>query len=167
MLPPLRIGTAWCIALAVSAACAAVAVASAAILWNMQRQAGHELERALASVRQNPQASAPPEPAYAPIAREAAKLMQRPIDGWLRELERCQPEQARLRELRVDAKGGRVAAQVELQGDLALAPWLQCLNAGLNSPVWRTGHVSAATDAVASMSHAWRPAWAVVLERVE
>jgi len=167
LLPPPRVGWRWRVVLALSAVCAAAAMSSAALLWNMQRQAKQELERALASSRPVAPVGLPAEPVYAPMAREAAKLMQRPIDGWLREIERCQPEQARMRDLRVDAKAGRVVAQVELQGELALAPWLQCLNAGLESPVWRTMQVGGATDAMTSAPSAWRPAWAVVLERVE
>jgi hypothetical protein len=167
LLPPPRVGTGWRVAFAISAACAAAACVACVIFWSLQREARSMLERSLASPQQVLPRSLPPEPAYAAVAREAAKLMQHPIDGWLRELERCQPERARTRELRVDARAGRVVAQVELQGELALSPWLQCLNAGLASPVWRTAQAGAAADGATPLSATGRPAWTVVLERVE
>lgn len=167
LLPPPRLPAAWRAALALCSAGAVLALASTAALWHLQRQSQSEWQRAL-QVSQRPLLPPPaPEPAYASVAREAMTLMQRPIDGWLRELERCLPERARVRELRVDARAARVMAQVDLQGELALAPWLQCLNAGLESPAWRVSQVGAATDAATPVSSAWRPAWTVVLERAE
>jgi hypothetical protein len=166
LLPAPRVGKGWRIAFALSAGCAVAALVTCVLLWNLQRETRLALERSLASPQVAPR-SPPAEPSYAPVAREAAKLMQRPIDGWLRELEQCQPDLARMRELRVDARAGRVVAQVELQGELALAPWLQCLNAGLASPVWRTAQAGAAEGATTSMSGGWQPAWTVVLERAE
>lgn len=168
LLPAPGVGKGWHIALATSAGCAVAAGVACAALWNLQREARMALDSALLSSRQAQSSGVPRvEPAYAPVAREAAKLMQRPIDGWLREVEHCQPDKARLREVRIDARAGRVVAQVELAGDLALAPWLQCLNAGLTSPVWRAVQAGAATEGPTSTPAVWRPAWTVVLERSE
>ena len=168
LLPAPGISKGWYIALTASAGCAAAAGVVCASLWNLQREARIALDSALVSSRQvQALRVSVVEPAYGAVAREAAKLMQRPIDGWLRELEHCQPDKARLRDVRIDARAGRVLAQVELAGDLALAPWLQCLNAGLASPVWRATQAGAAVEGPTSMPAAWRAAWTVVLERSE
>lgn len=148
-----------------SALLAATALASACYLWVEQRAVARELVRVATSRIPSVAAAPGVDPRFAEAAWKASQLLQAPVDSWLRELEHCQPEQARTRDLRVDVAAQRVTAVVEIKGDVVVAAWLQCFNAGLALPAWRVARVDATSDVAPAGSPMWQPSWSVVLER--
>lgn len=145
--------------------CAAVTLASvvwAAVQWAQYRSAQRALNAVQAEQSHTPAVITPTAPSYALEALKAAQLLQAPVDNWLRELERCQPDNAQTRELRVDVGGRMVTTSVEFTGSPEIVAWLGCLNAGLATPAWRMAQMSALDRPLGAVSTA---SWTVVLER--
>jgi len=154
----------WAVATAAFLATAAVACVTHYGTELGRAKAALEHERTSPPAQHQPVRQAPP--AYADAAWAAVGLLQAPVDAWLRETENCLPETARVRELRIDVAATRTTAAIELQGEVALATWLQCLNSGSERPAWRAASVQAATEG-GMPAGTWRPNWTVVLERAD
>lgn len=136
----------------------------AAYEWLHYRRAAAELAVALAAEAKTPMPASAPEPAYAKEALQIAELLQTPVDAWLRELEHCQPDNARTRELRVDAAARRVTTLVEVHGQPEPVAWMQCLNAGLPTPAWHLVRMAAVDGGGVGGKEA-QAVWTVELNR--
>lgn len=130
-----------------------------------QAEQAVRIERTQWARTQAKQGPATPNAAFLEQAANAAALLQAPIGEWLRELETCQPDSARTRELSVDATQRKVATQVEVRGTVDVGEWLRCLNSGTEHRSWRL--VQMALQPVVSAASGSSDTWRVTLVRQE
>lgn len=130
-----------------------------------QAEQAARIERAQWARSQAKQGPATPNAAFLEQAVHAAALLQAPIGEWLRELETCQPDSARTRELSVDATQRKVATQVAVRGTVDVGEWLRCLNGGTEHRSWRL--VQMVLHPAVSAASGSSDTWLVTLVRHE
>lgn len=86
-----------------------------------------------------------PPPYYAEAAA-AAKLLQAPVDEWLRALEHCQPSGSRTTELHIDVARAEVTTTVEVGSRTDTTVWIKCLNEGQDTAPWRLVQMNAMAE---------------------
>lgn len=137
--------------LALAVVCISSTAAVLFFVWQGQREI-ELLEQAVERARaQTPSASsvpASPQPTAAWLAesKRDERLFKLEVNDRLLEIERCTEHHGSVTRLAHDAAEGRTQMDVTLVSGEALAPMMECLNAGDGAHRWRLVSMSSAPD---------------------